>query len=320
MNVCFLILLLSLFFLLPQKQTNKLHSRPTNTFQNTTDIEKQIRQIALEKGSQDAWSYFKENYETTMPGSHDIAHSIGKLIFDQYKLAGLVYCDDSFSFGCYHGFIEEFITIEGIDHVQELTTSCNAITKLQEQLTCYHGLGHGLLTFYQYDLKKSLESCEKFSPSKFQSNCYSGVFMENAGNGPTPAKASDPLWPCTSVDKKYESSCLQYQMIFLAALYKNDTQKIADACLQLPNDTLLHDCIRGLGNQITQRNITEPKKIIQECDKTSGKSKYYCYTTAAEEYVFMKQPLTEAIRMFCDPLPTPWNTQCVTAAKTQSTL
>jgi hypothetical protein len=78
---------------------------------------------------------------------------------------------------------------------------------------CFHGLGHGVLAYTDYDLEKAVALCAKTATKEFQSKeeyeCIGGTIMEIiSGGGHDPKlweersklylRIDDPLYPCTS--------------------------------------------------------------------------------------------------------------------------
>ena len=74
-----------------------------------------------------------------------------------------------------------------------------------------HGLGHGLMIYTNYDLQKSLETCDQLATSWDQSSCTGGIFMENLqtsyGTKSPWLRDDDPLYPCTAVAERHKLYC-----------------------------------------------------------------------------------------------------------------
>ena len=278
------------------------------------EITDKVDQIAKNKGSLSAWNYFKDTYpNANFNGSHNIAHYIGFLIYEEIGLDGLKQCDASFAFGCYHGFIEEFINQEnGVKNLDSVVRVCQQIP-LQSQIPCYHGIGHGILPYFKYNLSQTLPFCDSLLSSDNRVNCYNGVFMENALAKGSQITASNPLWPCNTVADKYKSSCYDYQMVLLSQsnLYKNDIAQIAQICSQAETNEYTNRCIRGLGQYIAQFNSQSPEKIVQDCNKIKGDNVYVCQIAAAEKLIFLRRSYDTVKTKLCNPLPSSWESDCL---------
>ena len=284
------------------------------------EVTNKVNEVAKTKGALAAWQFFKETYSNNNPeGSHDIAHYIGSLVYKELGLNGIKECDTSFSFGCYHGVLEELIAEDGIGDLAKVIEVCKTIP-LQSQITCYHGLGHGILPFFKYDLKPSLSLCDSILPSEHQVYCYNGVFMENAIVNFSKVTKDNPQWPCNTVDEKYKSACWGYQMVFLFNLYNNNITKIAEICSEAGKDDYTKNCIRGLSQQITQTSSYESNTIRGECAEISGDMANFCQIAAAEEWVFQRQSYDIAKADLCETLPSPWSKECLEKIAVQKSI
>lgn len=291
--------------LLPKKELPKT---------NLTDT---IEEIAKNEGVSAAWKYLKEN-STGVEGTHDIAHFIGSLLFKEKGLnEGLKICDSSFAFGCFHGLIEGLITKEGVENLYQVVASCQKLPQFQGEITCYHGMGHGILSYYNYKLSQALVLCDNLLETKNQGYCYRGVFMENSLVKTQEFSQNDLQWPCDTVDEKYKSACYGYQMVFLARLYGNDVEKITQACAATEKEEYAITCIRGLGQQISQRNNSDPKQIRELCNLAGQEFSSICLIAAAEEFVFQRQSFEIAKQELCNSLSQPWQKECIEKIEVQ---
>jgi hypothetical protein len=61
------------------------------------------------------------------------------------------------------------------------TGLCEALKQGPERLysECVHGIGHGLMYYYEHDVMRSLPGCAQFSEPRLAQYCRDGVFMEN---------------------------------------------------------------------------------------------------------------------------------------------
>lgn len=312
--ICFLIIVLLVDYH-RSHQVKILDTPPASI----PEIRARIQDIDKSSGAVVAWNYFKNNYTTNLIGSHDIAHYIGAAIYDEKGLDGLKSCDTSFAFGCYHGLLEEMIVEKGINNLPEAVRVCQDLP-FSTQITCYHGIGHGVLSHFKYNLSPSLTECDDLFSSNFQHYCYTGVFMENSLAGYKRTTLTNPLWPCNSVDDKYKEACFGYQMIPLSNLYSNDPVKIAQVCQKADKEEYIQSCIRGLAEMVTQQNISRPDQIVKICQSLDGNYSYNCQIDAAEEFVFQKQSYDLAKIDFCGPLLGDWKSQCLSKIDLQRNL
>ena len=272
-----------------------------------------------ENGAVYAWKRLVETYESnTSLGLHDIAHFVGTVLYKEKNLKGLDSCTTTFAFGCYHGLLEEFITKEGVDSLQKVVTECKKYPHGIE-ITCYHGIGHGALTYYKYNLSDALSLCDSLLDSDNQIFCHKGVFMENAVAMSLNPPSFDPQWPCNTVDDSYKLPCYDYQMILLSPLYKNDIRQMAKACNKTENQTYIDRCITGIGFQIAQRSLGNTDNAIASCKQIANADDVTCLIAAAEEYVFQKQPYANA-EYICKSVPESYLSDCQRRIEVQKEL
>lgn len=232
---------------------------------------------------------------------HDFAHLIGSKMYIDLSLSAITKCDTSYAFGCYHGVVEEFIATKGVDTLTEVVDYCKK-DQPQIALTCYHGMGHGLLTYYKYKLVPALEKCDDLLSERDAPFCHRGVFMEFGSEFQNKISRNDPLWPCTTVDTIYKLTCYGYQMTYLSTLYAGDTQAIEKACLKAETLDYRNECLRGLGHLIGQQMIKSPEKAVKVCQKMNAASSDTCIIAAAQEMVFQGESNTEINEILCKAL------------------
>ena len=223
----------------------------------------------------ETWQYFKEKYsKLKQEGGHDAAHLLGSTFYDKEGLESIKNCDSSFYFGCYHGFIEHLIEQDGIQEVNKLIKVCQDALGFPGTLTCYHGIGHGVLSYQKYDMPKTLKQCDSLLSGRDNLYCHNGAFMEYSNEKSTDLK-------CSSLDIKYQAGCYSYQML---SLYGRDSTRISLECAKLPPGQK-DMCLIGLGIQLGHAYYKDPNKLIQACSLAgSGKSK--CLEGAEEEYSY----------------------------------
>lgn len=274
------------------------------------DLRGTINTLIAQKGSLAAWKYLvdeKDNLYTTRV--HDLAHLIGSKMYQDYDLESLKKCSVDFAFGCYHGALEEYIAIHGVTSLPDVITYCEK-SHPQVALTCYHGVGHGLLSYYTYELPPALQECDTLLPEKNAPFCYRGVFMEFGTAYVTKASASQPLWPCTNVDTRYKLACYNYQMTYLTRIYGNDPVKIEHACMQAETQAFQKECLKGYGHLLGQMYLETPKTILPICQQMSDLNASRCIISAAQETVFQGVDSEKISRVLCQTLPDKQRDEC----------
>jgi hypothetical protein len=175
--------------------------------------------------------------------THEWAHIVGRQTARTFGYTGQSFlkCPTTFNYGCMHGFFEEVLghsgsTRDAVDQIcGRLESDSNYSDKFK--FYCYHGVGHGIMQSYDYDLKTALSLCDGLSTHMAQDGCWQGVFMENT-NGDVSGKArpgvflaDDPLAPCDKVDAKYRYECYVNHAPHLMKVYAYRIKDASAACL-----------------------------------------------------------------------------------------
>ena len=173
---------------------------------------------------------------------HVRAHQIGISAFEKFGARTFALCNEKCGGGCYHGAIGAFTEKFGAEKIDEaLKTACQD-SDIKDQ--CWHGVGHGILAWHNYELFNALKSCENTADDDWhKEECWRGVFMENvvgtfASHRPPDSfkylSEADPSFPCTAVPAKYKNACWQFVVFRLGALYGDNFKEIADGCAKVP--------------------------------------------------------------------------------------
>lgn len=200
-------------------------------------------------------------YEICHPLVHFIGRASYKLEHNTDKLfaADRSVCDSGF----YHGVIEQNLEEKGtivfqdnqVKSFEGVKDLCGKIEDYSIPLrysSCVHGLGHGLMYVTDNDLITSLKGCDTIRGS---GTCYGGVFMENGGSATNPyhhskyLRADDLLYPCNSVEEKYQVACYRYQSLYYTRLTNRNWLKTLDLCLKVP-EKYQGICIQFVGSNL----------------------------------------------------------------------
>jgi hypothetical protein len=111
-----------------------------------------------------------------------------------------------------HGLIEKFITLSP-NPEQEIITLCNDSSN---KGSCYHGLGHGIMIYKDYNVVKSVKICGAIYSTSYQISCCEGLFME-LFDSESVAELDDknvveykPREICSSYNALYQDTCYYY--------------------------------------------------------------------------------------------------------------
>lgn len=279
----FLILLISLFIF---TELVFLLQRDSSSGKNSWEA-----RIRLTEADEVLEEFKKENNLRPFSERHSQAHRFGETLYETIGIDGVTICDNSYGFGCYHGFFGRALSEKGFSILIDLDKACIDKFGVGGQ-GCQHGIGHGLLEYVGYkNVNKALEECAKLEWKKPLLGCQGGVFMEY--HFPITVKGEkivtaiknvekdNPYDPCSSVPKKFRISCI----FSLGEWWKRSNQmsykEIGELCSNSLTPEEINICYKGTGYGIAVANVSDLniKSDIEDCNKISGGNKnsnIYC--------------------------------------------
>ena len=249
---------------------------------------------------------------TVEESCHWVAHDAGEIGLELYSDSVFRECSDDCQSGCYHGAIAAYFKERGTaDFSTNLRRVCSDELNDFVRLQCFHGIGHGLLAWANYDLPEALRGCDLLP--KNRSSCWVGVFMENAAAA-SPAEAAgeperhvseylsdDPLYPCTAVGEKYRSTCYFMQTTRMARMFSDDLSRVVGACLTAPTE-YRRSCFESMGRDVGTMPLGDPRGAIEKCGfAPQGVYRTACLVGVAED-VFWDPSGQDAALEFCGAL------------------
>ncbi|HYU64913.1 MAG TPA: hypothetical protein VEK36_01420 [Candidatus Paceibacterota bacterium] len=293
---------------------------PSEDFKNLSYSEQlaKIKEYSKIDGSK-AWDYLKQTFfvnDQVIGNVHEFAHIIGNVIYKQQGLKGIAVCDNTFAFGCYHGVTEELLKEKGTAVITEVEKECLVIfppEKSQNYTGCIHGMGHGLLSWFAYDIPKALKACDVLQ-NQYRNYCYDGVFMENAGEGTGTDRFSkdDPWQFCRGLDSQYQYNCARYQSEIFLSQFKT-IDKIGEACGKGPTPIMIKICFESIGYFAAQRAQGQPDSIRQSCAMIANEpGENTCLIGAARETIFQAYANWQNVSsQLCSELAGSWQQECI---------
>lgn len=232
--------------------------------------------LAKEKGG--AYAYDTLLKADIAPGIdlHLLGHVIGDILYKQEGIDGIYDCTPDFRNACSHSIVVGLFTERGIDALDDIADACgNAPGGTGAYTMCFHGLGHGILAYANYDFGQAVDMCKKTGTPGRQNReyieCVGGTTMEMiAGvHDPNAWKAqyttyfadSDPLAPCNRpyVSEQAKPICYTYLTphLFeaagadLAAPQPEHFKKAFTFCNAIPEDerAARDACYGGFGKE-----------------------------------------------------------------------
>jgi len=116
-----------------------------------------------------------------------------------------------------------------------------------------HGMGHGFMGVLGRKVGRALRACDGLREGWQRRDCYSGVFMENHAGAGGAAQSSlrpdEPLYPCTSVARRYKTACYERQSTYALFVSDGDFAAVFDLCAHAERG-FGSACRRGLGGDV----------------------------------------------------------------------
>lgn len=242
--------------------------------------------------TQAVYNAFKEkNASALFNRQHLSTHIIGELLYEHEGLAGIRYCDASFSFGCYHGFFGRAISEEGVSAISELDAQCvEAYSALGTG--CQHGIGHGIMEYVGYDsVSKALELCKQTTQITRLLGCTSGVFMEYNtplivgpdGEIPKPRvfDEQNPYTPCTEISTSFQESCYFELGQWFAQVFNSNTKQQGELCDSATSQVYRDRCFMGIGMNLVPSTEHDVSRIREQCAAFSAAGEIACLAGAS---------------------------------------
>lgn len=247
---------------------------------------------------------------------HQKAHEAGRIAYEIYGGQSFQKCSGECHSGCYHGATEAYFRDHGTANLtQGLNLICTGELNNFFSHQCIHGVGHGLMTYTNYDLNEALSSCDLLESR--QDSCWTGVFMENfigalsedeaTGSGVLADKHTtkylneDPQYPCNMVSEKYKSSCYFLQTSRMLQIFGTDFAKVASECEQV-TDIYQRVCFESMGRDVGGVYRNNSSSAIEACGYApDGQMRIGCLIGAVQDSFWDPTGADEAIK-FCKML------------------
>lgn len=248
--------------------------------------------------------------ETELIDCHQKAHEVGRIAYELFAEKAFQNCSAECHSGCYHGATEAYFREHGVENIaNDLAVICSSELNSFLSHQCFHGVGHGLMAYADYELFEALHNCDLLPQG--QESCYSGVYMENVVGGLAPTVghftdylSDDPKFPCNIVEEKYKNACYFYQTSRMVQLFDYDFSKVAAVCSDIEPE-YQRSCFESMGRDVGGVHIADNPGAIQACaNAPAGDSRVWCINGAVQNTFWTPEGQDDAID-FCTRLDDP---------------
>lgn len=254
-----------------------LHFLPVHTPDTPSVLRNEFIHSIERLGAPRAYAAFSAAYgPEPFEIQHNAAHLFGEALYDVKRLKGIAACDQTFNFGCYHGFMSRAIAREGLLVVRELDRVCKSDTAAPT--ACEHGIGHGILEFVGHaKLLPALDACKLTNQQDPVAGCTSGVFMEynvplETMEGGAVAVQARPLVDtqkpfdiCPDMPDQYRQSCYQELPQWWIQVLTTDIGEMGKICSTAETEVLRIVCYNGITKIVPSQGQYSPSTIITMC-------------------------------------------------------
>lgn len=185
--------------------------------------------LAEKKGAEYAFEVLKIAEVPPNTDMHLLGHVVGDVLYKQKGLEGITICTNDFRNACSHSIVVGLLLEKGESALPEIAQACRRAPGGGGAYTmCYHGLGHGILSYVGYDLPKSVGLCKKTGTAAYHQDeyiqCVGGTIMEIiSGGGHNQElwakkrveylRPDDPLYPCAASFMPDEAKAMCYNYL-----------------------------------------------------------------------------------------------------------
>ena len=118
--------------------------------------------LAQKKGAVYAFEVLRYAEVPSTIDIHRIAHNIGYVHFEQKGLAGIYECTTDFRNACEHAIVVQALITLGTQALHDVAKVCSeGPGGLGAYVHCFHGVGHGLMAYLNYDYENAVGTCRK---------------------------------------------------------------------------------------------------------------------------------------------------------------
>ena len=126
------------------------------------ELQKYFKDLADKKGARYAFAVLKVAPLGPNIDLHLLGHTVGDVLYKQEGASGITACNNDFRNACSHSIVVGLFYDKGEKALGPISEACRKAPGGSGAYTmCFHGLGHGILSYTGYDMAKAAEICKK---------------------------------------------------------------------------------------------------------------------------------------------------------------
>lgn len=192
------------------------------------DLSTYFKKLADQKGGVYAFDVLKVAQLPPNTDLHLLGHVVGDELFKQKGAEGIKYCTQDFRDACSHTIVVGLFVRDGVKALKTVSDVCRHAPGGKGAYTmCFHGLGHGVLAYTDYDLEKAIKLCQRTGTPEYNNReyieCVGGATMEMMSGINDPVlwqiqskkyfSTTDPLAPCSTTIYPPETKPICYSYL-----------------------------------------------------------------------------------------------------------
>ena len=259
------------FFYSNQSQTEQVELQELSTFKEFSTYFEDLAKI---KGAIHAFEVLKTAEFPPNIDTHLLGHVVGDELYAQEGVEGIKYCTHHLRNACSHSVVIGALLERGAGALPEVQDACHQAPGGKGAYTmCYHGFGHGVLAYLDYEYPEAVNFCKKVGTEEYGNReyieCVGGVTMEMMAGVHDPGTweekkesfmpEGEPLAPCNAeyMPEEVRGICYTYlsPRLFadgggnLGALTEKDYAHAFALCAQIEDRNDRLTCQGALGKE-----------------------------------------------------------------------
>jgi hypothetical protein len=242
------------------------------------ELSRYFSALAEEKGALYAYEVLRRGEFPPNTDTHLLGHVVGEKLYQESGASGMEHCTDEFRNACSHAIVVGLLVEQGEGSLSSMGDICRRAPGGRGAYTmCFHGLGHGIFAYTDYDLSKTIALCRTLGTAAHKGReygqCFGGVVMELIGGGDHDKArwqqarsiyldTKDPLAPCNRAVTPPELKSICY-LYLTPHLYSFDGGNLAHPTTE--------DFRNAFSNAFSYCELVEGKQEKDSCFAGLGK-------------------------------------------------